>query len=398
MRAITFGLGLVLIFLIPGERFVHFEGIGTISRVVGMVVAAAWLLSVVGSGLRKPKLFHGIVALFVLWNALSIFWSVNPDDSIVMIGTYFRVSVLAIIVWDLYRTADTVRIALQAFVLGGLIPSFSTVLSYARGGVINDYDRFMAAGSNMNSTAFILALTVPIALYLAIEADTFGNRWIRMLRLVNFACVLLAVYAIGLTATRFAVLMIVPAGAYGLWKLIQSGRVSGIVTVSALLVSVIGVVQFLPQGSIDRLASTQREVSVGDLNGRTVVWKLGLESWANHPLLGIGAAASGEPSVPVFGHPKAMHNSFIAILVELGLVGICLMCAILVIALAHAWQMERAASIFWLTVLAVWLLGNMPLTAFHTKETWLLLSLLVSYPAAKQMSDLSPQHEVELAA
>ena len=33
---------------------------------------------------------------------------------------------------------------------------------------------------------------------------------------------------------------------------------------------------------------------------------------------------------------------------------------------------------FWLTLLAVWGLGNLPITCFHVKESWLFLSLLIT--------------------
>ena len=388
MRAISYWLGLLLIFLIPWERLVHIEGLGTISRIMGVLVAGAWLLSTIGRGVRTPGPFHLAAAIFILWNAISIFWTVEPEGTVERIGTYIRIGLLTLILWDLYRTAESVRVALQAFVFGGIVPALSTISNYVAG-VQTEYGRYSTDGDNMNTTAFILALTVPVALYLAIEADRFSSPWWSRLKYLNYCCVLITIFAICLTATRFAILMTVPAWLYAIWMLARSGRLQGTLVIVMMGAGLVGVINFLPRDSVERLVSAKKEVSAGDLNGRMPVWRLGLKSWADHPVLGIGAAASGEPSVAVFGFPKAMHNSFLAVLVELGMIGISLVGAILVITLAHVLQMERSASIFWLCLLSVWFLGNMPLTCFHTKETWLLLGLAIAFPAAPTRSDPS---------
>ncbi len=378
-----------MIFLIPWERLVHIEGLGTISRVMGVLVAGTWLLNAFVNRVRKPGPFHVAAFIFIIWNAVSIVWSVEPEGTFERIGTYMRIGLLTMILWDLYRTAESVRMALQAFVLGGTVPALSTINNYVSG-IQTDYGRYSTSGDNMNTTAFILALTIPAALYLAIESKSFASRWWSVLKYLNYGCVLIAAFAICLTATRFAIVMTIPAWIYATWAILRSGQLGGTLVVGMLGIGMIAVVNLLPEESVERLLSTRQEVSTGDLNGRLPVWKLGLKSWGDHPFLGIGAAASGQPSIAVFGFPKAMHNSFIAVLVELGLIGISLVAAMLFITFNHVWQMERSNSIFWLTMLAVWLLGNMPLTCFHTKETWLLLSLAIAFPVLPTAVDPLP--------
>ena len=65
MRGISYWLGLILIFLMPWERIIHIEGLGTISRIAGVMVAASWMLCAIANGVRTLKPFHGLVFVFV---------------------------------------------------------------------------------------------------------------------------------------------------------------------------------------------------------------------------------------------------------------------------------------------------------------------------------------------
>ena len=50
MRKIAFWLALVLLFMIPWENSVIVDGVGRISRLMGILVAAFWLGTVLATG------------------------------------------------------------------------------------------------------------------------------------------------------------------------------------------------------------------------------------------------------------------------------------------------------------------------------------------------------------
>ena len=290
-------------------------------------------------------------------------------------GTYVRMVALTIVIWDLYRTPESVRLALQTFVLGGLIPAVDTIRNYLTG-VQSDFGRYSTSADGMNKIAFVLALTIPIALYLAFApAD---NRLSRILRWLNLTCCFVALFAIILTATRFAIVMTIPAWSYAAFKLFGLGGWRRIAVVFAMICGLLVVVRYAPESSLDRLTTIQTEISRGDLTGRTAIWKKGLASVCRYPFLGLGAGAEGVPVIPLLGFPQAMHNSFLAVWVELGPVGILIMTTIVAMAVYLAWHMPKSSSWFWLMLLAVWGLGNLPISVFYTKETWLVLGLLVA--------------------
>jgi O-antigen ligase len=74
---------------------------------------------------------------------------------------------------------------------------------------------------------------------------------------------------------------------------------------------------------------------------------------------------------------KVSHNSYLSVLVELGLIGFILFSLILAIAFVQAWRQPKWQSWFWLTVLAVWSIGAFTLTWEARKSTWLFLSFIV---------------------
>lgn len=82
------------------------------------------------------------------------------------------------------------------------------------------------------------------------------------------------------------------------------------------------------------------------------------------------------------------HNSFLSVLVELGLVGFALFGIILTIAGFGALrQPTKWDTIFWLTVLLTWVICVSALTYEYRKATWLLLSLVVASAALTNHRD-----------
>ena len=184
MRTLAYWLSLGLIFVIPWENSILLgSSETTVARVVGLVVAGFWIFTVVVTGeFRKPHPFHIAIYLFVLWNALSFFWSVDADETLVRLQTYFQLTVLVLILWDLYTTPAALRAGLQAYVLGAYVAIGGTIANYLRGEEFS-YLRFAATGFDTNDLGMILALGIPVAWHLATSSD--DSRRTNLLRLVN---------------------------------------------------------------------------------------------------------------------------------------------------------------------------------------------------------------------
>lgn len=375
MRTITIALSLVLNFMIPWEGVVRIPGLGTGVKLLGFALAGFWLATILTTKrLRKPGPFQIVLCIFVIWHALSVFWSANPGRSAAHALTWFQLLLLVFIWWDLYTTRTTVLAGLQSYVLGAYVSLGSAIGNFLSGKVFySHYERYSAGETNPDGFGFLLAVGIPIAWYLAISENT--PRKFRWLRFVNYAYIPLAFMGIALSGTRTALIASIVGTAFGLASLT---RVRIWVRIAILLLIIGASFYLLPYvqdlRSFERLGTTGVELTQGDLNNRTNNWQDGFAAFREHPLLGIGS--NMYPTINRWG--KAAHNSFIAVLVELGLIGSIIFGGLLLIVFAEAWRQPKWESRFWLTLFAVWTLGSYTLTWTHRKPTWLLLSLLIA--------------------
>jgi len=378
MRSIAFALSLVFIFLVPWEGMVRFPW-GTVAKVLGLAVGAVWLGTVVITGrVRKLTPFHVMVCLFVLWNAASVMWSENPNKSVAHLRTWIQTLVLVFIMWDLYTTQAAVLSGLQAYVLGAYVAVGSAVQNYLSGNAYyTNYQRFSPGDTNPDGFGFILALGIPLAWYLAGSKST--SRMSPLWKFVNYAYIPAAFLGLALSGTRTALIASLVGMAFGLISLTRL-RIWTRITIFLLLAAVILIllpyVQTLK--SFQRLGTTATELTEGDLNNRTKNWSEGFDSFVEHPIIGVGS--NMYRSVNSLG--KVGHNSFISVLVELGLIGFLLFGIILAIVVTQAWSHpSKWDKSFWLTIFAVWTIGSATLTWEHRKTTWLFLSFIVANAA-----------------
>jgi len=375
MRSIAFALSLVFIFLVPWEGVARFP-VGTMARTLGLVAGAVWLATVIIEGrLRKLSVYHIMVVLFVLWNALSLFWSADPNRSMAHLRTWVQTLVLVFIIWDLYTTQEAILAGLQAYILGAYVAVGTAVQNYLSGNAYyTNYQRFSPGDTNPDGFGFILALGIPLAWYLAASKST--NRLGPLWKFINYAYIPAAFLGLALSGTRTALVASLVGMAFGLISLTRL-RIWARIAIVILLTGVI--IYLWPRvatlESFQRLGTTGTELTEGDLNNRTNNWREGFDAFVEHPIIGVGS--NMYRSINSLG--KVGHNSFISVLVELGLIGFLLFGIILAIVINQAWshpsKWDRS---FWLTVFAVWTIGSSTLTWEHRKTTWLFLSFIVA--------------------
>ena len=387
LRNNAFTLSLLFIFVIPWEG-VELPGFGAVARYVGFAAAALWWVNVLGSGqIRAPRAFQLTVLAFVLWNALSALWSSDPVETVDRALTWVQLLVFVMMLWDLYTTRRAVKAGLQAYLVGAYVAVASALANYFSGSAYyTNYSRFSSGDTNPDGFGFILALGMPVAWYLASSQST--SRTGKFLKIINFAYIPVAFLGISLSGTRAALIATMPAMAFGVTSLVRlsrAARIAVVVLLASTLLLVVRQVQDL--SSFQRFGTTTTELTEGDLNNRTKNWLEGLASFEKHPLMGIGS--NMYRSINSLG--KVAHNSYISVLVEVGLVGFLLFAAILVIALQQALRQSGWDRSFWLTQLAVWSLGAFTLTWEHRKSTWLFLGLIVASAALAPERDDAPE-------
>jgi O-antigen ligase len=364
----------LLVFVIPLENVV-IPGVGLLSIVVGIIASGICMLAIVERGSLRPlNAAHSLMGVFVLWAAISYLWSLDRDATLVQAAVYLRLLFLVWLIWQLASEQGEPTRLLQAFVLGTFAAGLDTIYQFVRQNEAA-YQRYAGAGANPDDLGLMVALSVPIA-YCCFIRNRGRIRWLYAAHMA------LAGTTIVLSATRGGALavgvglLIVPATAASL-KRRQT------VAILATLVLLVAAGLFLaPASSRERLATIPEELSGGSLSGRTPIWAAGVELFQEHPFIGVGAGAYQNSVRQILIVGEVAHNTFLSIVVELGIVGLAIFCALLGALLIRALELPWLPKRLWLVCAAVWFVGVSNLTWEMRKPTWLLFGLLLAHHAS----------------
>ena len=375
MRTIAYWILLILIFTIPADAMLEFENFGTISKVVGLLLGIFWIAKVIiTKRIRKPHIFHIVFAAFALWHIASILWTIDIDKTQVRFQTYFQLIGLTFIIWDLITTPEALRAGLQAYVLGAWMSIGNMIYNYISG-ITKTYTRYTAIGFDSNNIGIILALGIPIAWYLIIYKG--DSKIANLLTVLNYVYIPASVFGILLTGSRAALITTGVAFLYVIGNLRGIKLPIRVLTFVVLIFALYGVYTFIPDALLQRLSTTGDSIASADLHGRVAIWRASVDVFEEHPIIGIGSNAF-ESATEL---KKAAHNTYLSILVELGLIGFLLFAATVALTIYNAIQHPSRERRFWLAILMVLAVGILTLNWTHRKQTWLFPSLIVASTA-----------------
>jgi O-antigen ligase len=365
----------LFVFSIPWEKTVAVPGVGTFARLLGLAAFAAGALAAIQrKSLRKPNAVLLLAAAFVAWVCLTYIWTIDPLATLGRIRTFVQLLGMLWLIWDLCSGAARQRLLIQAYVWGSAIGAASTFMRYAQDQQTY-YRRYAAEGFEPNDFGLVMALSIPLAAYLALRSEGI-TRW------AYRAIIVLAVSAVFLTASRTALITTFMGFSFFLLTLRGTGKEHKIAVATLAAFLVVGLLWLAPPASRTRLSTIPSEVTQGTLHNRTQIWKTGLKVFKSHPLIGVGAGSYplavrpwlGIPSIP--GHQYVAHNTFLSVLVECGVIGFLPFALLLATLLVFVWSMPSTERALWAVMLLVWAAGVSTLTWEHYKPTWLIFALI----------------------
>lgn len=371
----------LLVFAIPWENVVFIPGIGTISKLFGIGAFGATLLRVLlQKKIRRLVPFHWAAFAYLCWVLLSVMWSVNETchegklcDVPQTINTYVQLFLMLFVIWEATPTPSRVTNLLQAYVLGAYVAAGSTIYNYSIGEQAgHSAARFTATGFDANDLGMMLALALPMAWYLASVSRYSFQRWL------NRAYFVFGGVAILLTGSRGAMLATIVALAVVPWTLTHLRRGVRIVAIVFIAGAGVAGLTFVPAATFARLSTTGTEISEGDLNSRLEIWKTGFSVVPERPLHGFGPAGWRTAVTARFG-VKGAHDTFLAILVDEGLIGLLLYLSMFVMVLRGILVLPTFQRRIGLILLATLIVAITPLDWDTKKPAWVILGLLVAY-------------------
>jgi O-antigen ligase len=370
MQRLAFLMLWIFVFTIPWQNSVSLEAVGTVSQLVGIVAFLVAILSCVSSGhLRRPAGTLLLVGAFGMYALLSAGWSLDPNTTLIKALTIVELVAMFWMISEVVSDEEQIDGLLCAYVAGSAVSVIATFARFVAGTANQDL-RYTAAGFNPNDAALTLALAIPMTFFLVVRMRAL---WAKLLLL---AYAIAAPVAIALSGSRTGVLASCAAflvSAAGLRQIRWSRR---LMLVAALAVCAWCLVAFVPETSWTRISTISAQVDSGDLNQRTAIWAAGLKEFAAHPLLGVGEGAYLQISDRQLGEGFVAHNTFVSVLVELGIVGFLLFAAILQKTARAVVNLEGSDRMMWAALGATWFIGVLAATWETQKATWLLIALI----------------------
>ena len=355
--------------------------LGSANRILGGGVVLLWILSVSSRGeIRRLHLVHWLALTFSLWYTLSVVWSVVPGDSPFPLNVG-QGAALTILLWDILRTRAQVDAALQAFLLGGYISITTTALNFLNGAQARHWEkRFAGSGFDPNDIALLLAIGIPMAVYLM----TRRERPI-FLQALNFFYPVATGFVIILTGSRGALLAAIPAYLFFLVTVLRMGRAWRFAALAVVVGAVIGATQLDLGEPIQRLASVASSSSDDHLSGRSEIWSAGWNVYGEHPLLGVGGGAFALATKKTNGQEQELiaHNTYLSVLTELGPIGFLVFIALIAAVWRSAPRQPTILRHACLLMLLVWGIGVFALSWEFRSQTWLLFALVVAAGQAR---------------
>lgn len=387
----------------------------SLAKIFGALAIASWLINMV---MRRERLYVPppicLLIAYLVVGALSLVGAAEPEAGRSMLFRWCNTILFVLMVCNVVSSWETLRKALLIFVVvSTAISAFAIAqralpqFQYAQRGAaeISDTVEFGAqvdvieqdllgtAVVRAGGTSYhplILALNTTLLLPLLVILVLYLNGRQRLAAAialgVNFAALLATGSRSGIVscAAVLAVLL--------LKKVIMPNR---FLVVGALALPLL-VFLFVPADLKDRLFSTDsyRVDRSSSLSYRVEMLDAGLSVWSDHPALGIGLGnltAIGERmrSDVLSGLASGVHNMYVQIGLETGLVGLVVLMSFCIASLRSSDRLRRSAidlgredlrrlgEAFSISVWVLLIFGmSLDVMNFSLKNAWFLLALI----------------------
>jgi O-antigen ligase len=331
--------------------FVEVVSVGGAAKVAGLLLALSWFALIA----TRPRaedhfltihpLMSAVIGLFIGWALLSSTWAESPGDAVTSASRYALDAMLFLIIFTAIRSPKQLGWVLLAFTLGAAVAAAAGIASppATADGRIGSYEL------DPNQLGAVLVAGVPLTVALvALYRET-------PLRLVGIATGLFALVAIWLTASRGA---LVATAVALIAAVVIGGRWRPAIFLAAIVVAFSTFTYYSTFASSDTQqrvsAATQGESDLQE--ARVTLWQVAWRAFEENPVRGIGASNFqtserhfiNQPGFlartdKVIDQPSVVHNSWLEIATETGIIGLGLMATILLFSLR---SMLRAARLF----------------------------------------------------
>lgn len=319
---------------------------------VGVLVFVGWIGTLVTRSARPVAVREHsrlliALALLALWLTLSITWADNSAEAGNGVQSWLIAIVAFVVVLTTLRSPRDVAMIAIAFIVGSVISVAFGVANGALSAAAESANESVAQGRftggggdpNVQAAGFIVAMFLCAGLW-----SLTSRRLARVALLLSFVVVTVGFFA---TQSRGGLLSLAFAAAAGLVLLPrQRKRLLGLAGAAGVG---LGIVAAANPGAIARMTDVG-----GGTSGRSDLWTVAWKIFTDHPWIGIGLEnfPTIEPrytlrSGPltrvdlVAEIPHLVHNVYLQLLTETGIVGFSIFLVVILGSLRASWLAAR---------------------------------------------------------
>ncbi|WP_332712178.1 O-antigen ligase family protein [Pelagibacterium mangrovi] len=366
---IGFGFVLALAMTGPWATYKHIPATDVLipTALAGhLVVVFSWLI------VSKTRIVIGLAgytfAALCAVVALSYFWSIRPHMWGVHMAWWGICFVCFLAALNFVKGEGRIKLFAFACGVGALLtlPQLNMEEFHRLGGAW----RYTVSAHNANFTAYVLTAYAYVAIAVL---RLFKTSTVEKIGLgVTILPVCVGLYFLNSRGAQIALMLTATAALASIWL------PRGWQTVAVIAMLIVAVI--VPSGLLSPLLSivdTFSAKGTGDLSSRLVLWEEARQRILDNPMLGIGAA--GFPVTSVV--EKDVHNFFLGIMVEFGLLGF-----VCVVAMGRAlWLAVRHRGVPGMALLLMFTSFFLPIAStgqiLVMSQLWIVLGITFSIAA-----------------
>jgi O-antigen ligase len=320
----------------------------------GLLLLVAWLVWLpaerarVAAAIRLHRQLLVCVALLLGWLTLSLAWARDPEVAALELGRWCMAAAALLVLVTSARTERDVRLIIGALIAGTLLSVLIGVAGGSLGAPDTSVETATSTEGRLQGGAddpnFLAAYIVPVVVLAAVLRP----------RLAGLARPLISVSAAVLVAGLFATqsrggMLAAVAAVLAALVLLPGRRL--VVGACAVVLALGAVAYFVAEPSaLERLTTAAADRG----NGREDLWRVAGRMTADHPVAGVGldnfrvrsAEYVREPGTLRFvdlivDKPHEVHNTYLQLLAENGVIGLTLFIAVVGAAMASALRAAR---------------------------------------------------------
>jgi O-antigen ligase len=378
MRKLPYILLIGFVFTIPWSGIFILEGMGTLNRLIGLLLVGMAILYIfLKKHVKEPPVLVWSLTIYLAFVLFSYIWSINGPSTISRFVTGIQLLAMVWLIWQLCNTENEKILLLISFIAGQYVAILYMLFLF----FTDQFTSYRVSLENFdpNNLATTLALGVPISVFLLNKSKYLAVQTLMLLYTP------LAFYCVILTASRGGLIIIlIGMIAFPLYFRLFDTRRRVLVSLGIIFIMMFiilnrdSLISNLER-NIERLSSTAEMMQEGRLSGRERIWKAGFEVYKENPIIGVGAGGFRHAVEQHLYRQWAPHNAYISILVDVGIIGFILFVLSFIVTFSPIMNYSIDIKILNTMLLAMLLIGMVNLGWEFHRITWLILAILTLF-------------------